>query len=322
VERSARVIPFLAVLLASGVPALAAKPKSSLAYQYYSKGVELGARKHWEEATKQFQSAIDLNPSFVTAYIELARTSVMLGRRGHGLQKLDAAFEAARTKEDRERVQRERDSLSEIFYTNDTFQQYQNGLNFLKLDHAGSAVDAFERAMRTEPDNVLILSGYARALREEDRVKEAVAVLDRALKLNGGKHEVRLALADAVLASNPERAHELLRETPAGLADEKGVFLDAQALSSLKRNREAIDLLRSYYDRQPGSLYAPYWLGKLYEKESDGSWNARKFLMTFLRRAEPQSLAWKEENSPEARQLKAARAEADQILARVNKALE
>jgi hypothetical protein len=44
--------------------------------------------------------------------------------------------------------------------------------------------------------------------------------------------------------------------------------------------------------------------------------------MTFIRRAEPQVQASKEENSPEARQLRAARAEADQILARVNLSLE
>jgi hypothetical protein len=88
------------------VPALGAKPKSSLAYQYYSKGVELAAKKHWDDALKQFQSAIDLNPSFVTAYIEFARTSVMLGKRGQGLEKLDAAESASRTKEDKERVLR------------------------------------------------------------------------------------------------------------------------------------------------------------------------------------------------------------------------
>ncbi|MGZ3700574.1 MAG: hypothetical protein ACXWSD_02265, partial [Bdellovibrionota bacterium] len=170
----------------------AAKPKSSLAYQYYSRGVELNSRKKREEALKQFQSAIDLNPSFVTSYIEFARTSVMLGRRQQGLEKLDAAMTVARTKEDRERVRKERSSLSEIFYTNETFQWYQNGLNFLKLDRAGSAVDALERAMRTEPDNILVLTAYAQALRHEDRVKDAVAALERAFKLNDGKREVRL----------------------------------------------------------------------------------------------------------------------------------
>ena len=312
------------LLIAMVLPwsAAAAKPKSSLAYQYYSRGVELNSRRKREEALKQFQTAIDLNPSFVTSYLEYARTSVMLGRRLQGLQKLDAALAASRTKEDRERVRRERESLSEIFYTNETFQWYQNGLNFLKLDRAGSAVDALERAMRTEPDNILVLAAYARALRQDDRLKDAVAALERALKLNDGKREVRLELAESSLKPDPERAHELLQDAATSQQDERSVVLDAQALAALKRNREAIELLRAFFEKQPGSVYAPFWLGKLYEREYNGSWNARKYLMTFLRRTDTQVQALKEENSAEARQLRFARAEADQILARVNQSLE
>ena len=312
----------LALLLALNMNAHAAKGKSSLAYQYYSRGVELNSHKKREEALKQFQSAIDLNPSFVTSYLEYARTAVMLQKRQLGLQKLDAALGVARTAEDRERVRRERENLSEIFYTNETFQWYQNGLNFLKLDRAGSAVDALERAMHTEPDNILILTAYARALRQDDRLKDAVAALERALKLNDDKREVRLELAESSLTPNPERAHELLQDVTPAQQDERTVVLDAQALTALKRNREAIELLRAFYEKQPGSIYAPYWLGKLYERESNGSWNARKYLMTFIRRTEPQVQALKEESGAEARQLRAARAEADQILARVNRSLE
>jgi tetratricopeptide (TPR) repeat protein len=314
-----------AVLLVVGFAAPAseaAKPKSTLAYQYYTKGVELNARKKWEEALKQYQSAIDLNPSFVTCYIEFARASVMLGRRQQGLGKLEAAMAVARTKEDRERIQRERESLSEIFYTNDTFQQYQNGLNYLRLDRSGSSIEALDRARQTEPDNLLVLSAYARALRQEDRTKEAIPVLERALALNDGKREVRLELAEASLGSNPGRSHELLQATLAGGIDERGTILDAQALSALKRNREAIEAMRILFEKQPSSLYAPFWLGKLYEKESNGAWNARKYLMTFIRRAEPQVVGMKDDGSPELRLLKATRAEADQILARVNRSLE
>jgi thioredoxin-like negative regulator of GroEL len=169
---------------------------------------------------------------------------------------------------------------------------------------------------------VLVLLAYARALRQEDRGKEAITILQRALKLNDGKREVHLTLADALLSTDPAATHELLTGISGAGSDERAVWLDAQALSSLHRNGEAIELVRGYFDRQPGSLYAPFWLGKLYEKESKGFWNARKYLMTFMRRADPLLTAAKEENTAEAKQLRAARAEADQILARVNKALE
>lgn len=310
----------LAAVALSAPPAGAAKPKRSLAYQYYSKGVELSSRKKWEEALRQFQNAIDLNPSFVTSHIEFARTSVMLGRRKQGLERLGAALAMARTKEDRERVRRERESLSEIFYTNDTFQHYQNGLNYLRLERPGSALEALEKALRTEPDNLLVLAAYAKALRREERAKEAVATLERALALNEGNREVRLDLAEALLPSDAARAHELLQSQGAGPPEERGAILDAQALSALQRNREAIEVVRQLYEKRPSSLYAPFWLGKLYEKESDGAWNARKYLMTFLRRAEAAAQA--EGSGQESRQLWAAKAEADQILARVNKSLD
>ncbi len=300
----------------------AAKPKSSLAYQYYTKGTELASHKKWEEALKQFQSAIDLNPAFVTCYIEYARTAVMMGKRQQGLLKLDAAAEVARSKDDKDRIQKERESLSDIFYTNETFQQYQHGLNYLKLDRSRSALEALEKALKTEPDNLLVLAAYAKALKQEERSKDAIAVLERALELNGSKREVRLDLAEANLVPTPERSLSLLQPLQGNLSDERAVILRAQALSQLKRNREAIETVRQLYDKQPASLYASLWLGKLYSQELNGAWNARKYLMTFLRRTESQALAWKDDNSQEARQLKGARAEADQILAKVNKSLE
>lgn len=312
----------LGLLVFFSAQAVAAKPKASLAYQYYTRGTELASHKKWDDALKQFQSAIDLNPAFVTCYVEYARTAVMMGKRQLGLQKLDAAMEVARAKEDKERIQKERESLSDIFYTNDTFQQYQHGLNYLKLDRSRSALDALEKALKTEPDNLLVLTAYARALKQEERPKDAIAVLERALELNDSKREVRLDLAEANLGPTPERSLTLLQPLQGNVADERAVILKAQALSQLKRSREAIETVRMLYDKQPGSVYASLWLGKLYAQEPNGAWNARKFLMTFLRRTEAQALAWKDDAGPDARQLKSSRAEADQLLAKVNKSLE
>lgn len=315
----------LALALLCATPALAAptKSKSSLAYQYYSRGVELSARKKWTEALKQFQSAIDLNPAFVSAYVEFARTKVMAGDRKAGLEKLAAAAGVARTKEDKTRVQKERENLSEIFYTNETFQRYQDGLNLLSLDRAGNAMGPLEEAMKADPNNILVLAAYGRALRQEDRLKEAVATLEQAFTLNENKRDVRFDLAEASLGQTPARAHELLEPLLASRSDdEKSIILDAQALSKLERNGDAIESLREFLEKQPSSLYAPFWLGKLYEKETNGAWNARKYLMTFLRRTEALSAVSKDENNPDARALRALKTEAEQILDRVNRSLE
>lgn len=313
-------LPLLLFLLAQS--GWAAKSQSTLAYQNYTRGVELASKKKWAEALEKFQSAIDLNPGYVASYVEYARTSVMTGDRKSGLQKLSAALEFARNREDRERVAKERDNLSEIFYTNETFQLYQNGLNYLKLDRASSALEALEMALKTEPDNVMVLTAYGRALREQDRVREAQEVLERALALNDGKREVRIELANILLPTKPERALLLVQPLLAGLTDERLAFIHAQGLSGTKKNREAIEFLKSSYEKQPSWTFAPLWLGRLYAQEPDGGWNARKYLMIFLRRTEVETQGATADTSPEALKIKAARAEAEAILARVNRALE
>lgn len=316
----ATVLPLTAHAARSRPPG---RSQSTLAYQNYSRGVELETRKKWAEALEKFQTAIDLNPSYLASYMEYARTSVMAGNRKQGLEKLTAALEFAKTRDDRERVARERDNLSEIFYTNDTFQLYQNGLNYLKLERPSSALEALEKALQTEPDNVLVLTAYGRTLREQDRGKEAQEVLDKAFALNDGKREVRVEMASLLLPTKPERSLQLIKPLLENLTDERLASIQAQALSGTKRNRDAIEFLKSSYEKQPAWVFTPLQLGKLYAQEPDGGWNARKYLMIFLRRTDPETQgATNSDSSPEALKIKAARAEAEAILARVNHALE
>lgn len=300
------------------VPAARGPSKSTLAYQYYARGVEFASRKKWDEALEKFAEAIDLNPGYTAAYIEYARTAVLLGRRKDGLRKLSTALTAIRRKEDREKILKERDNLAEIFYTNETFQQYQNGLNYLKLDRAGSAVEALERANRTEPDNVLVLSAYARALQAEERGQEALEILEKAFALNDGTKGVRLDLAEMLLPKQPERSLALLKPHATKSPDERVALLQARALSALHRNKEAIEYLRERAEKQQSWIMAQLWLGKLYSIEPNGNWNARKHLMTFLKR----TTAYQDESNPEQRPFRLARSEAEALLVRVNKALE
>jgi tetratricopeptide (TPR) repeat protein len=308
------------LLLLLSVSALAKAP-NNLAYQNYSKGVELSAKKKWDDALEKFQAAIDLNPGYLASYVEWARAAVMIGRRRDGLEKLSASLAYARSKEEKERVLRERDSLSDIFYTNETFQQYQNGLNYQRLERPGSAVEALEKALKTEPDNVAVLLAYGRALQSEDRKKEALSAFERAIVLNDGNRDVRMDLAEALLPSNPERSIQLLKIMLEPL-EERVAWIHSQALSSLEDNKEAIEFLRSAFESHPTWVYAPYWLGKLYSLEKGGGWNARKYLMTFLKRTEKAADLTNNDPTPEQKKLRTARTEADAILTRVNRALE
>lgn len=299
-----------------------AKPAPNLAYQNFARGSELSAKKKWAEALEKFQAAIDLNPTYIDAYIEWARTAVMAGRRREGLERLTAALLIARTATERERLVKERDSLSDIFYTNETFQRYQNGLNYLRLERAGSAVESLEKALQTEPDNVAVLYAYGRALQADERRKEALAAFERAFALNEGNRELRLDLAEALVAQNPERAIQLLLPELEPLG-ERVAWLQTQALAAMKKSKEAVEFLRESFEKNPSWPMAPFYLGRLYAAEPAGAWNARKYLMTFLKRTEKAAeLDVAEPSSAEVRKLRAARAEADVILTRVNRSLE
>lgn len=306
----------------SYAPPSYAKPNA--AFQNYSKGMELADKKKLTEALEQFELAIKANPAYVSAQIEWARTAVLLGKRREALEKLNTAITTLKNRDDKEKIARERESLSDIFYTNETFQQYQNGLNYLKLDRTGSATEALEKALKTEPENLLILSAYAKALMAEEKQKEATEVLEKALYLNAGRKEIRISLAEILLSQNPERSVFLVKPViESALPDEEASWVYAKALSALKKNREAIDYLKGVVDQQPSWIMGSFWLGKMYSLEHDGSWNARKYLMTFLKRSEAYTTPSVGENiSAEARRWKLARAEAEEILERVNRSLE
>jgi len=301
--------------------ALGAEAKVAPAFQVYSKGVDLAGKKKWAEALEKFDATISQNPAFVSAYLEWARAAMMLNRRTEALNKLSAALAFARNEAERKKIVDERNSLSEIFFTNEAFQAYQYGLNFLSLDQVGKAIESLEKAKGLEGDNVLVLTAYAKALKLEEKEAESVEILEKAFALNEGLEPVRINLAESILGKNPQRAQQLLRPLLQGAPEEKVYWLQAQALSSQKRNKDAIEFFRAAVDRNPHWSFAPFWLGKLYSLESNGAWNARKYLMTFLKRTQKSGQGNASETE-EGRKLLAARAEAEELLVRVNRALE
>lgn len=309
-------------LILLSISAQAAAPQKTLAYQNYSRGVELVSHKKWQEALSKFQSAIDLNPGYVDSYIEYARASVMLQQRKNGLDKLNAAYDLARDAKDKEKIQHEIENLSEIFFTNDTFQQYQNGLNYLRLNQVAGASNALEKALKIEPDNVLIMIAYAKSLMAEDKNKDAQEVLQKTFELNPRKSEVRLSLAEILLGKDTERSLAILKPMIANISDEKVAILQARALSSAKKNKEALQFLGERAEKQTSWVQAQFWLGKLYALEPGSGWNARKHLMTFLRRSESLPAKRGEEPALQDRLVKNYRLEAEAILTQVNQSLE
>lgn len=104
--------------------------------------------------------------------------------------------------------------------------------------------------------------------------------------------------------------------------DEKISILQARALAASKKNKEAIDFLRDRSEKRASWLVSHLWLGKFYAAEVDGGWNARKHLMTFIKRAEPFTAAKEDSASPEGKDWKIMKLEAENLLERVNKSLD
>jgi tetratricopeptide (TPR) repeat protein len=298
----------------TAIAARRAQPRETRdsAYQIYTRGVELAAKKKYADALEKFKQAIQMNSSFTASYIEAARALVLMNKRSEGLAMLDTALEHAKRMDERQRITDERTQLSELFYTNTTFQEYQNGLNFLRLERAGAAVTSFEKALTVEPDNVAILVAYAQALQLEEGLSASVRPLEQAYKINPEKKEMRLLLAEALLTSQHSRSLVLIKPLLKSKENsEQANILYARALAADGKLREGAEHLREYVDRNPGAQMGLFWVGKLYEKVPERKWIARKYLMTFLKREGPGSTLPKN-----------IREEAESLLSRVNEDLQ
>lgn len=256
-----------------------------IAPKSYTKGADLLAHKNYEAAQQKFLDSIRQSPGFIAAYIDYARAALLLKKRKDGLNKLEQALLLGVRKDERMHLQEERSSLAEIFFTNQTFQQYQNGLNFLQLERASAAIENFERALQTEPDNVAILTAYGEALIKDNNVSAGIKAYEQALALNPDKRAARLGLAEALGVSQAKRMQSLLE--PIALdpdVSERAALLYAKALVGLSKEKDAYEYLRIRAERNSDWVESLFWLGKNYSQNKEAAWLARKYLMMFLKR--------------------------------------
>ncbi len=301
----------IVLLLCSFFSGAEAKEKKNSAYQNYTKGAELASHKKYAESVERFEKSIEANPNFLASYIECARSLVMLGKREQAMKKLESAAKAIHRREELDKISKERTLLAELFYTNTTFQFYQNGLNSLRLERSNVAQESLEKALALEPDNVAILLAYARVLQSEDNPKDGIKALEKALEMNPDKKETRVLLAETLLNSFTSRSLDLVKNmAKEKSAEEPEAIVYARALSLSEKNKQAIDFLQDKLDKNSNWVLGLFWLGRFYSQEPQGNWMARKYLMTFLKRVEIRPVP------------KATKAEAEALLLRVNQALQ
>lgn len=253
----------------------------------FARGMELVHEQKYDAAAEEFERATRADPLFLNAQVEWARALTLAGKRREGIKRLDFAIRLARRKQDKDRLLEQRRLISSLFYRAQTFQKYQDGLNFLSGMKLRAAIEALEQALAIEPDNVDVLIAYARALQAVDDWKESVNVLEQAHLFDLDREEIRVLLGNALLHSNHERSLALL--TPVirrNSENEEAALIYAQALAKKGEIKSALETLEKAMNNSHDRPKVLFWLGKISAESPENRWVARRHLQAFLKRAE------------------------------------
>jgi thioredoxin-like negative regulator of GroEL len=154
------------------------------AYEAYLDGIiHLGQSGQLQDAVKDFQAAIDLDPGFATAYVGLARSLYELA----GM--LDTGDEGRQSLEEQARqavyMARRLDPLSADAMS----------LFALQLDNPQLKYQAWERALELDPDHAMSLYRYGAQKKISGSLEEAEGLLKRAVRLRPDNARFRTELA-------------------------------------------------------------------------------------------------------------------------------
>jgi protein O-GlcNAc transferase len=133
------------------------------------------------------------------------------------------------------------------------------------------AAEAYQRALRREPDRPDLLAKLARALAGVDRLAEARRVLARALALSPGHPESRQLSLDLAWKARDtqgviEAATAVLRDDPTNVTARRDL---ARALAADGRSDEARAEYRRVLESAPGEVWAMEELAALLQADGD-----------------------------------------------------
>ena len=210
---------FLAASTAFAAPEDPA-PGDALEAQSY-----LNQRK-WPEAAILLRKVLRQNPDSARTAEELTRALLYSGRREEALSVFGQVMLKTRSR-DRAALERRARVMSRIFLTQDSAQLFQEGMMQLLEKKYRLALEKFNKAVESEPDNVEVLLRLGQCLLLEGDPDSAAERLKLARKLNPYEPEIHLWLG---------RALKL-----------QGDF------------KEAITELKFASEKLPGSSLAPVW---------------------------------------------------------------
>src|ERR1043166_1237856 len=242
---------------------------SAEAYRYF--GVGLWEQGQAWEAEKCFRTAIELDPGDCLAHRALAELlEKQEGRRDEALaeywQAITLMANFGMTEEALDTLERylalDPDNVLALAARGDMLRVAGRG---------DEAMQSVERALTKDPDNVLALATRGQLLHEKGLTEEAVKDLERALKLDPGFDWSQKALGSAYLDLGlSDAALKVLGQYLSGHADDvEALGLQALALGSAGRDKEALEVFRRAAELAPASVWLQIEMGKTYGKVED-----------------------------------------------------
>jgi tetratricopeptide (TPR) repeat protein len=180
--------------------------------------------------------------------------------------------------------------ISKLFFTNSTFQIYQDGLNLMVGKKFGAAKEKLEKVISAEPDNVEILTRLGQCLFLDNDPKAAVHYFKTASKLSPFSPEIRLWLGRALYLQG--KVQDSIPELRSGFlelpASENAPVWLAEALQSAGQSVSALRTLD--HDTKLHPFHLPSLLAsarlrvQVPRPEVQALWAARKDLQLAMSR--------------------------------------
>jgi predicted Zn-dependent protease len=261
----------------------------------YEEAQTLMNHQKWPEAAIILQGVLKEAPHYSPAAIDLARSLVYSSRREEALSVLEEAVSHEKGPRRAVLIRRER-VLARLFVTNETFQGFQEGVNFLDARKFGSACERLAQVLEREPDNVEILTRLGQCRLLDGDADSAAERLRLARKLSPHEPQVRLWLGRALQQRGEiEEALTELRSARQELKDsELAAIWLAEALASNGQRTAATDVLDQDVKQNPMHVESLYTSARLkyiaIQKENPQAlWAVRRDLQLALSRLDDHS---------------------------------
>jgi predicted Zn-dependent protease len=237
----------------------------------------------WAEAVLELQKALQEQPGFFPAELQLSAALVRLDRRSEALGLLNRwALEAS---DDQKRLLIDRiQVLSRVFLTGETAQAYFDGVNALNAFRVSDAKTRLQQAFEKEKDNMEVLLRLGQLAILEADFDTAVEQLKQARQLNPYEPQIKLWLGRALFKRGElQLGIEALQDASNALpSSEVASIWLGEALALSGKQSQAVDLLDRDIRQHADHPYSVLTRAKLVLTQTDLNEQSLKEMKTGL----------------------------------------